>query len=585
MRYVRFKRDRAAPVTASILPRLGGAALKRPILALLLLMAAVLAPSLSALPPIDRDEARFAQATKQMLETGDFVSIRYQDVARNKKPVGIYWMQAGAAALAGGPEIAPIWVYRLPSVLGAVLAVLFTYLAGLALFDRVTALIGAALLGASVLLVAEGHLAKTDAMQAAAVTAMMAGLARVWMRHRADPGGPRAGLAEVALIWGGLGASFLIKGPVGLMTGGLALVLLWLLGGGFAWMKKTRPLFGAILALLIVSPWAILITVETRGQFWMEAVCVDLLPKVAGQWAVEACGAISPSLAAPPERGWAPPGLYLLLAFATFFPGSLLLIPAVWRTVQNRGHDWARFLIAWAVPVWIVFELLPLKLPHYTLPAYPALALAAGAFLAARLERLPDATPFLARAVNAGVFVLIGAVLAAAALYVRIRHGGGADALDIGFAVLIAGVTLAAAILAWRARWAAALSALLVLAPVTYLGLFNVSLARADEFALSPRLAAAIAASGGGPAASAGYHEASLVFLTDTKTLLTDGAGAAAFLSERPGGVALVEGREREAFLGAAHAKGLRLAEGARVTGFNYSNGRKTDIALFRIAP
>ena len=47
------------------------------------------------IPPVDRDEARFAQATKQMMETGDYVDIRFQDEVRYKKPVGIYWLQAG----------------------------------------------------------------------------------------------------------------------------------------------------------------------------------------------------------------------------------------------------------------------------------------------------------------------------------------------------------------------------------------------------------------------------------------------------------------------------------------------------------
>jgi len=51
-------------------------------------------------PPIDRDEARFAQATKQMVETGDYVDIRFQDEVRYKKPVGIYWMQAAAVQTA-----------------------------------------------------------------------------------------------------------------------------------------------------------------------------------------------------------------------------------------------------------------------------------------------------------------------------------------------------------------------------------------------------------------------------------------------------------------------------------------------------
>src|SRR5256885_16856703 len=51
-------------------------------------------PGFFAIPPVDRDEARFAQATKQMVESGDYVDIRFQDEVRYKKPVGVYWVQA-----------------------------------------------------------------------------------------------------------------------------------------------------------------------------------------------------------------------------------------------------------------------------------------------------------------------------------------------------------------------------------------------------------------------------------------------------------------------------------------------------------
>ena len=51
-------------------------------------------PGFFNIPPVDRDEARFAQATKQMVERGDYVDIRFQDEVRYKKPVGIYWLQA-----------------------------------------------------------------------------------------------------------------------------------------------------------------------------------------------------------------------------------------------------------------------------------------------------------------------------------------------------------------------------------------------------------------------------------------------------------------------------------------------------------
>src|SRR6202051_4965942 len=92
-------------------------------------------PGFFQIPPVDRDEARFAQATKQMIETGDYVDIRFQDEVRYKKPVGIYWLQAAAvkAGEAFGVSNArtTIWLYRLPSLARAIVAVLLTYLAAL----------------------------------------------------------------------------------------------------------------------------------------------------------------------------------------------------------------------------------------------------------------------------------------------------------------------------------------------------------------------------------------------------------------------------------------------------------------------
>src|ERR1700758_1540887 len=97
-------------------------------------------PGFFTIPPIDRDKARFAQATKQMVETGDYVDIRFQDEVRYKKPVGIYWMQAAAVKTASalglpGAQLR-IWVYRIPSLIGAVGAVLLTYWAALAFVTR-----------------------------------------------------------------------------------------------------------------------------------------------------------------------------------------------------------------------------------------------------------------------------------------------------------------------------------------------------------------------------------------------------------------------------------------------------------------
>src|SRR5215813_1547200 len=99
----------------------------RPYALLCLLCFILYLPGLAAIPPLDRDEARFAQATRQMLETGDFIRIRFQDEARNKKPIGIYWLQAATVAALSSAESSAIWPYRLPSALGALLAVLLTF--------------------------------------------------------------------------------------------------------------------------------------------------------------------------------------------------------------------------------------------------------------------------------------------------------------------------------------------------------------------------------------------------------------------------------------------------------------------------
>src|SRR5260370_22816944 len=97
-------------------------------------------PGFSSIPPIDRDEARFAQATKQMVESGDSVDIRFQDEVRYKKPVGVYWLQAAvvktAKALGLPGALTTIWLYRIPSLLGSTGAVLLPSWAPLPFVSR-----------------------------------------------------------------------------------------------------------------------------------------------------------------------------------------------------------------------------------------------------------------------------------------------------------------------------------------------------------------------------------------------------------------------------------------------------------------
>src|SRR5438105_6022079 len=137
------------------------------------------------IPPVDRDEARFAQATKQMVETGDYIDIRFQDEVRYKKPVGIYWLQAAvvktAQALGVPNALTTIWLYRIPSLVGAIGAVLLTYWTALAFVTRQGAALAALMMCSCVLLGAEARLAKTDAMLLLTVVAAMGAMARIYL--------------------------------------------------------------------------------------------------------------------------------------------------------------------------------------------------------------------------------------------------------------------------------------------------------------------------------------------------------------------------------------------------------------------
>ena len=114
-----------------------GAALDlRSLLLLMLAAVAILAPGISSLPPVDRDEPRYETATTQMLKTGDFVDIRYQDQPRYLQPAGVYWLQAIPTALFSAPGHRSVWTYRLPSLIGALLAVLITTVGAGRLFGR-----------------------------------------------------------------------------------------------------------------------------------------------------------------------------------------------------------------------------------------------------------------------------------------------------------------------------------------------------------------------------------------------------------------------------------------------------------------
>src|SRR5215208_6150061 len=138
------------------------AAHARAVALLVLVSLAAFLPGFFQIPPTDRDEARFAQASKQMLETGEYVDIHFQHEVRYKKPVGIYWLQVGVVKAAGALGVreaqTKIWLYRIPSLVGAVGAVLLTYWSALAFVSRRAALLAGLMMATSILLGVEARL-------------------------------------------------------------------------------------------------------------------------------------------------------------------------------------------------------------------------------------------------------------------------------------------------------------------------------------------------------------------------------------------------------------------------------------------
>ena len=383
-------------------------------LVLLLVALLIFLPGFATLPVIDRDEARFVQASRQMVQSGDYIDIRFQDEARHKKPVGIYWLQTAAVTLSGQGDAAPLWVYRLPSLAGAVLAVLLVAVVGAPLVGQTQAYLAAAVFAAGLVIGGEARIGKTDAVLLATILLSQAALARLWLA-------PRVHRGWVYGFWLAMAVAVLIKGPIGPMVPGLTAATLALWGRSARWL---RPLFSPVpilLALAIALPWFIAISFRSDGGFWQASVGVDLLAKVA----------------AGQEGKGAPPGSYLVALFLTFWPAAALLvlaIPAIWAA---RDKPATRFLIAWAVPVWLVYEAVPTKLIHYTLPVYPALALLAVGHLHQGLHRAQAWQKGLAAlALLPGPAIAAGVICAALATEAPTAAAFAATGLAVSMAAL-----------------------------------------------------------------------------------------------------------------------------------------------------
>lgn len=328
---------------------------------ILLFLAVALLHSLGnwSLPLIDRDEPRFAEASREMLERGDYVVPYANGKERFDKPPLIYWMQTSAYRVLGINEFAA----RLPSVLCTALAAVFLALWGARLHPGTSVGLHAACIFALCLQTAAHARAAVADMAMIVCVLGSAWAGWEWLQSQKVS---RIWTWSAFWFWTLLGLGFLAKGPIALIPIGMV-----------AW--ASRPAFraprtwgvwlaGCLWMLAIVAAWGIPALIATNGEF----ASVGLGKHVVARTAIALEGHGSKNLG-----GYlASLPFYFLTVFASFFPWSLWLPTAVKRywPARSRGEI-ERYLVSGVVLTFGIFTLSRTKLPHYTLPAFPFMAL------------------------------------------------------------------------------------------------------------------------------------------------------------------------------------------------------------------
>lgn len=531
-------------------------------------------PGFFALPVLDRDEARFALISRQMVETGDLTDVRLGLEGQRTRPFGLYWLQsalvAGAQAV-GMPDAArSIWLYRLPSLLLAIASVLLSYWAALGFVGRRAALLAGLLLATSASVGVIARLAVPDAAMLAAAAAMIGAIGRLYVRETpvlaAGTADPSATRRLVALFWAALAFAFLFKGLFALVYPALALTALVALDRSLRLPRLlARFPLGIVLLLAMGAIWYYLrhFAGPTDG----------LTTRFVVGWVAPAFTGIG-----------APPGAFLLMFWALFWPAAPLValaVPIIWKARRLRG---VRSLLVWILPVWFLLELLPTKFPAHLVPTFPAIAILVG--LAVEKGALALANARLARIL--WLWPLLGAIIAISSLLVLavLDRTTSLLAWPLLLAGLFALITAASAVREYGVEKATLLALAGTL--VSGFGVVDLVIPKMESLWLSRRMAAVVegeaCAAGAASLAvgTAGYNEASLMFELPGRTWLLDGGSAADFLKEGGCRLVFVESRQEARFVRRAEAIGLRIERRADIRGYEYTNGRRVRISLYR---
>ncbi len=312
-----------------------------------------------ALPLCDRDEPRFAEATREMRERGDWVVPWFNNNPRYDKPPLVYWLQAAAYRAFGENEFSA----RLPSVLSSVLTSLAIYGFGRRMLGRAGGLWAAILFATCLQTLVHSKLAVADMLMILFFTTASW---CAWELTRKEPNGSRP------RWWWGMAASlslaFLAKGPVGLLP-----ILFPFCAAIITRVplprKRIRPVIVLLVVLAAIACWGVPALLQTKGEFWDVGMGKHVFKRSVGVLDGHGGGTLLKYISTLP--------LYFVTVFGSFFPWSLWLawlVRRVWLRRRTLDLDEA-FLAGGTLIVFGIFSLVRTKLPHYTLPVFPFLCL------------------------------------------------------------------------------------------------------------------------------------------------------------------------------------------------------------------
>lgn len=318
----------------------------------------------------DRDEPRFARATVEMIESGNYLVPTFNGKMWADKPILFYWFMSVPVRLLGPTEFA----CRFWGGVGTAITCLLTFFIGQRLFGTKAGLWAMIILASTLLMLGVGTIATIDAVLLPFILAVMA------IFVRAAVSGTRISYIIIAGI--ALGAGMLAKGPMGLQPIVVIAVALWLGRKAGLGVKRFVWPFAAALIIggLIFLAWAIPANNATDGEFLRVFIGRHVLTR-----------AIKPM----EHHGgnfllYLP--YYLVVITGGFFPWTLHLPGAVSSVLGGRiGGKYCRaLLISWIVPMFIIMTLAVTKLPHYIIFIWPAMAIMVGGTVAAAQQNVLD---------------------------------------------------------------------------------------------------------------------------------------------------------------------------------------------------